>query len=128
MQTIRKFKSIEPTDLEKNMELPAPKGSLISRNITILNKRTSIRLEPEMWIALRDITKREECKIGELCSLIYLRKNKNTSLTSAIRVFIMLYFRAATTENGHIRAGHGDFKTMKRRARLDDVELLLKRE
>ena len=28
----------------------------------------------------------------------------------------MLYFRAATTEVGHIKAGHGNFNNMKRRA------------
>ena len=45
-----------------------------------------------------------------------MRKNERTSLTAAIRVFLMLYFRAAATENGHMKAGHGDFENMKRRA------------
>ena len=92
------------------------KSTLVSRNITVLGKRTSVRLEPEMWRELKNISKRESCTIHDLCSLISLRKNKATSLTAAIRVFLMLYFRAAATENGHVKAGHGNFENMKRRA------------
>ena len=111
------------TEKVEETETKIEKGTLVSRNITVLNKRTSVRLEPEMWIALKDIALREKCKVNELCSLIYLRKNGGTSLTAAIRVFLMLYFRAATTEEGHTRAGHGNFSIMKKRARLGDVEL-----
>jgi predicted DNA-binding ribbon-helix-helix protein len=92
------------------------KSTLLLKNITVLGKRTSIRLEPEMWQELKNIAKREKCTIHDLCSLISLRKNPNTSLTAAIRVFLMLYFRAAATEEGHDKAGHGSFEYMKRRA------------
>lgn len=95
------------------------RSTLISRNITVLGKRTSVRLEPEMWKELKGIAKREKCTIHDLCTLISLRKNERTSLTAAIRVFLMLYFRAACTEDGHDRAGHGDFLLMKRRAGVD---------
>jgi predicted DNA-binding ribbon-helix-helix protein len=101
-------------------ELNAFKSTLVSRNVTVLGRRTSVRLEPEMWNSLREIARREDCKTHDICSLIHLRKNDNTSLTAAIRVFIMLYFRAASTENGHERAGHGNFKHMIDRARMDN--------
>ncbi len=94
------------------------KSTLVSRNITILGRRTSVRLEPEMWVSLKEIAKRERCTIHDICSLISLRKNENTSLTAAIRVFLMLYFRASSTEEGHISAGHGSFETMKQRAKI----------
>ncbi len=94
------------------------KSTLVSRNITVLGRRTSVRLEPEMWRALRDISLRERCTIHDLCSLIALRKNTHTSLTAAIRVFLMLYYRASSTEEGHQRAGHGSFESMKVRAGL----------
>ncbi len=96
------------------------KSTLISRNITVLGRRTSVRLEPEMWSSLREIAKREQCKIHDVCSLIQIRKNPNTSLTAAIRVFIMLYYRAASTEEGHVKVGHGDFGNMMHRARMTD--------
>lgn len=92
------------------------KSTLVSRNITVLDKRTSVRLEPEMWKALKDISVFENCSIHDLCSLISVRKHANTSLTAAIRVFLMLYYRASSTEDGHRRAGHGSFKSMKVRA------------
>lgn len=94
------------------------RSTLVSRNITVLGRRTSVRLEPEMWSALREIARREDCKIHDICSLIHLRKNQDTSLTAAIRVFLMLYYRAAATEEGHHRAGHGDFDHMIQRARM----------
>ncbi len=93
-------------------------SSLVSKNISIFNRRTSIRLEPEMWNALGDIAKREVCSVHDICSLVYVRKGRTTSLTAAIRVFLMLYYRAATTEEGHANAGHGNFEIMKRRAKI----------
>ena len=92
------------------------RSSLVSKNVTILGRRTSIRLEPEMWVALVDIAKREQCSVHDLCTLVYIRKEDTTSLTAAIRVFLMLYFRAASTEQGHAAAGHGNFFEMKKRA------------
>lgn len=96
------------------------KSSLISRNVTVSGRRTSVRLEQEMWNALRDIARREKCTIHDICSLVDLRRSVSTSLTAAIRVFLMLYYRAAATEEGHRRAGHGSFETMRQRARLRD--------
>ncbi|MBX2834079.1 MAG: ribbon-helix-helix domain-containing protein [Micavibrio sp.] len=96
------------------------KSTLVSKNITVNSRRTSVRLEPEMWSALNEIADRELCSIHEICTLIYLRKKENTSLTAAIRVFIMLYFRAATTESGHAKAGHGNINHMRNRARINN--------
>ena len=106
------------------------KSSLVSRNITVLGRRTSVRLEPEMWREMKAISEREECSIHDLCSLVYLNKNKNTSLTAAIRVFIMLYYRAASSPEGHKKADHGNFENMKRRAgvSVDWTALRFKRD
>lgn len=111
---------IDDSNLDQYYEKEKPKTTLVSRNITVMKRRTSVRLEPEMWQALREIAKRERCTIHNICTLIDMRKNEKTSLTAAIRVFLMLYFRAATTEEGHRKAGHGDFEVMKRRARIDE--------
>jgi hypothetical protein len=42
----------------------------------------------------------------ELCSMIDERRC-TSSLTAAIRVFIVNYFRGAATEAGHASIGHG---------------------
>jgi len=97
---------------------PELRSSLVSRNVTIQGRRTSVRLEPEMWKALTEVSKREKCSSHEICTLVSLRKKPNTSLTAAIRVFVMLYFRAASTEVGHERSGHGNFEFMRARARM----------
>lgn len=107
---------------EDFVEKDLGKSSLVSRNITIMGRRTSVRLEPEMWASLREIAKRERCTIHDICSLVSVRKSPETSLTAAIRVFLMLYFRAATTEEGHARAGHGNFDFMKKRAKVAQLQ------
>ena len=95
------------------------KSTLIGKNVTILGRRTSERLEPERWGVLNDVEGREQTTIHELCSLIALRKKSNASLTSSIRVFLLLYFRASSTHEGHMRAGHGNFQNMITRAKVD---------
>jgi predicted DNA-binding ribbon-helix-helix protein len=41
-------------------------STLLSRNITVGGRRTSVRLEPEMWNSLYDIAKRENCTIHDI--------------------------------------------------------------
>lgn len=60
-----------------------------------------------MWNGLREICRREHVSMHEIATAVSERKALNTSLTAAIRVFVMAYFRAAATEEGHSRAGHG---------------------
>jgi predicted DNA-binding ribbon-helix-helix protein len=104
--------------MQENMDSVEGKSTLVSRNITVLDRRTSVRLEPEMWKALQEIARRERCRIHDICSLVSLRKKPDTSLTAAIRVFLMLYYKAASTEAGHEKAGHGNFGKMIHRARI----------
>ncbi len=85
----------------------APDAStLINRNVTIGRRRTSLRLEPAMWDALEEICRREEMSQHEICATIDERR-RASSLTAAIRVFIVNYVRAAATEAGHASIGHG---------------------
>lgn len=65
-----------------------------------------MRLEPELWDALTEIGERER---KDLSSLV--RKVEEIGhpggRTSAVRVFVMQYFRRAATDLGHAAAGHG---------------------
>jgi predicted DNA-binding ribbon-helix-helix protein len=83
-------------------------STLVSGNVTIAGHRTSLRLEPEMWDALKGICNRERLSIHEVCTRIDERRQDGTSLTSAVRTFMLRYFELATTEEGHERAGHGN--------------------
>ncbi len=85
-------------------------STLVNRNIFLGDRRTSLRLEPAMWDALAEICRREGMTSHELCHLID-RRRQASSLTAAIRVFIMAYFKSAATEEGHARIGHGALYT-----------------
>jgi len=59
-----------------------------------------------MWDALAEICRREGMSLHEVCTLIDARRQAS-SLTAAIRVFTLTYYRAAATEDGHASSGHG---------------------
>lgn len=65
-----------------------------------------MRLEPEVWDALREICLREGIELRDLIRTVE-RKAAAGGRTSAVRVHVLEYFRAAATPEGHILAGHG---------------------
>ena len=79
---------------------------LINRNVVAERGRTSMRLEPELWDALGEICEREGQDMSTLVRQVEAAGHKG-GRTSAIRVFILNYYRAAATEHGHAGAGHG---------------------
>lgn len=84
---------------------------LINRNVTAARGRTSMRMEPELWDALEEICLREGLSLGEVVRRIEGTKDPG-GRTSAVRVFVLRYFREAATDEGHRVAGHGAFKHM----------------
>ena len=87
--------------------------TLVSRNVSVSARRTSLRLEPSMWDALAEIARRENMTIHQLCTQVDVRRHES-SLTAAIRVFTLSYFRAAATEDGHGRSWHGSLRSTRR--------------
>ena len=83
---------------------------LVNRNVIAARGRTSMRLEPELWEALQEICDREKVTLGHLIRDIE-EKGHAGGRTSAVRVYIVQYFRQAATEDGHLSAGHGDRPT-----------------
>lgn len=70
---------------------------LESRNVTVGNKRTSMRLDPQMWDSIELIARRENLTLNNLCTQIdrrRLQRHAPIGLTSATRVFIISYYRA----------------------------------
>ena len=78
------------------------------RNIRIGDRRTSIKLEPEMWDALAEICDRTEKDLNQICTEVHGASNANTAsnsnepdeppgsanFTSELRVFILDFYRA----------------------------------
>jgi len=60
---------------------------LIKKSITIHKHRTSIALEQEFWDVLKDISIEKNYSVEKLISNIDI--NRNASLASSIRVFIL---------------------------------------
>jgi predicted DNA-binding ribbon-helix-helix protein len=67
-------------------------STLVNRNVTVGGRRTSVRLEPAMWDALREIAARERRTLHEIITEID-RQREASSLTAAIRVYIVVYWR-----------------------------------
>ena len=72
---------------------------LVNRNVIACAGRTSMRLEPELWDALRDICVRENITLSDLVQRIELEGHPG-GRTSAIRVHVVTYFRQAAKAPG----------------------------
>jgi predicted DNA-binding ribbon-helix-helix protein len=79
---------------------------LVNRNVVAERGRTSIRLEPELWEALSEICEREGQDMSSLVRNAEQRLHSG-GRTSAVRVFVLSYFRDAATEAGHCAVRHG---------------------
>ena len=86
---------------------------LINRNVVAERGRTSMRLEPELWDALLEICDREGQDMSSLVRRIE-QIGHSGGRTSAVRVFVMSYFRVAATEAGHGACGHGALTAARR--------------
>lgn len=83
-------------------------GAQELRNIRVQGRRTSLRLEGPMWDALEEVCLREGVGMDRLISCI--RATSEGNLASAVRTFLVAYYRSAATEQGHKAAGHGLFR------------------
>ena len=72
----------------------SPSSSLVIHNVVVAGHRTSVRLEPVMWEALVDISHRQHRSVSVLVTEID-RERDSLSLTAAIRVYIVRFYRTA---------------------------------
>lgn len=86
----------------RRIQEPAP-SSLVIRNVVVGGHRTSVRLEPVMWQALQDIAAHRKLTIHDLVTEIDRRRTAS-SLTAAIRVYIVDFYRAAALPAGETPA------------------------
>src|ERR1700731_4582068 len=83
----------------------APRKSLpvasspVIHNVVVAGRRTSVRLEPVMWEALLEITRQQETNVNQLVTEIDRQRN-SSSLTAAIRVYIVDFYRSAASHAG----------------------------
>ena len=67
---------------------------MAKRSITIAGHRTSISLEQPFWDALGDIAGARRASLAALISEIDRKRAAETNLSSAIRLFVLGWYRA----------------------------------
>jgi predicted DNA-binding ribbon-helix-helix protein len=65
-------------------------------SLTLHGHRTSISLEPEFWEAFRQIATDRSIPLNQLAAQIDDARQGDAGLASAIRVFVLNHYRAAT--------------------------------
>ena len=75
--------------MEQHHSRTPMESTLINRNVTVMGRRTSVRLEQPMWDALEEICRRERKVMNQLVTEIE-HSRQESSLTAASRVTIML--------------------------------------
>ena len=68
-------------------------GRPVKRSLTLKGHRTSVSLEDEFWRAFRDIAQEKDKPINALAAEIDVVRDPKTGLASAIRVFILNWYR-----------------------------------
>jgi predicted DNA-binding ribbon-helix-helix protein len=62
-------------------------------SLTLKGHRTSVTLEPEFWTAFRDIAAQKGVPLNALASEIDACRAPDVGLASAIRVYVLRWFR-----------------------------------
>ena len=64
------------------------------RSLTLKGHRTSVSLEEPFWQAFRDIAQQKSTSINALAAEIDATRDLEAGLASAIRLYILAYYRA----------------------------------
>lgn len=73
-------------------------AKLLTRNVVIDGKRTTIRLESAIWHAVEDLCTRENISRHDLCSRVESGRD-GLNRAQAIRAVVMNYFRFALRDS-----------------------------
>jgi predicted DNA-binding ribbon-helix-helix protein len=69
-------------------------STVIKRSIVIDRHKTSISIEDVFWASLKDIARERGSTLSDLVASIDETRGGGSNLSSAIRVFILDYYRA----------------------------------
>ena len=80
-------------DLEPDEQTASPRGyAVVKRSVMVGGHKTSVSLEDAFWIGLKDIALRSSLSLSALLEKID-RHRQTSNLSSAIRLFVLDYFR-----------------------------------
>ena len=67
-------------------------------SLTLAGHRTSVSLEPEVWLAFREIAAERGLPVNTLAAEIDAERGTRIGLASAIRLFVLMHFRNKSGE------------------------------
>jgi len=67
-------------------------SAVMKRSVIIGGHKTSVSLEDEFWMQLKEIADAKQTTVSQLLAQIDERR-ENSNLSSAIRVYVLEYFR-----------------------------------
>ena len=73
------------------------KSSVVKRSVVISGHKTSVSLEDAFWKALREIAGSRDMTLSDLVASIDAER-QHANLSSAIRLFILEYYRIRITK------------------------------
>ena len=76
----------------KNPAGPPLKSRIMKRATLVDGRNTSVTLEDEFWIALKEIAATQNIGTPKLISMIDSQR-QNNNLSSAIRMYVLRYYR-----------------------------------
>jgi len=80
------------------------KSAVIKRSVVVNGHKTSVSLENEFWDALRQVAKQSNVSVARL--LVEIERSRTTiNLSSAIRIFLLNYFRTQNTDRKPVSRG-----------------------
>ncbi|WP_299420530.1 ribbon-helix-helix domain-containing protein [uncultured Shimia sp.] len=69
----------------------------IKRSLTLRGHRTSVSLEDDFWRAFRDIADEKNIPINALAAQIDADRDLEAGLATAIRLYVLAYFRTRSS-------------------------------
>jgi predicted DNA-binding ribbon-helix-helix protein len=69
------------------------------RSLTLHGHRTSVSLEPAFWDAFRELAAERGIPLNQLAAAVDDARQGDEGLASAIRVFVLNHYRAATRDS-----------------------------
>ena len=71
---------------------PVMKSTVVKRSIVVAGHKTSVSLEDEFWIGLREIADGRDTTLSDLVAIIDADR-QHSNLSSAIRLFVLGFYR-----------------------------------
>jgi predicted DNA-binding ribbon-helix-helix protein len=72
------------------------KSTVVKRSVMIAGHQTSVSLEEAFWISMKEISSLRDVTVSELVGQID-KSREQGNLSSAIRLFVLDYFRSRAT-------------------------------